>query len=176
VAFNTKAALVRDDTNGKYDVYRYEVATGTYELVSRGLEGGAGNDSSYSSSISADGRIVGFESHATDLVEGPQADFYAQLYVRDMHEQVVRRVTTGIDGQPGNSYVYRSSLDRTSRFIAFDSNSTNLVPGHSGSSTDIFRAELATGAIALVSVGLGGAMTDGNSFTGAISANGRFVT
>lgn len=56
------------DINLTEDVFRYEVATGTTTLISRTTNGGLGNGKSSRPTISADGSIVAFQSHADNMV------------------------------------------------------------------------------------------------------------
>jgi Tol biopolymer transport system component len=73
LAFTSEAStLYAADVNGVDDVYRRDVQLGKTDLASRRSGSiSPGNDSSwYGPSISADGRVVAFASHATDLVPG----------------------------------------------------------------------------------------------------------
>src|SRR5207253_4838913 len=71
VAFQSGATdLVPGDTNGAYDVFVYDRQTGVTERVSVDSAGNQGNDFSGSPVLSADGRLVTFESRATNLVPG----------------------------------------------------------------------------------------------------------
>src|SRR5439155_286011 len=61
--------LVPNDSNHTFDVFVRDLKTGTTTLVSVNSAGaGSGNRPSFSPAISADGRLVAFESLATDLV------------------------------------------------------------------------------------------------------------
>jgi uncharacterized repeat protein (TIGR01451 family) len=70
VAFPSLATdLVASDTNGTRDIFVRDLQTGTTTLVSINSVGtGSGNGESDSSVISANGRLVAFESFASDLV------------------------------------------------------------------------------------------------------------
>lgn len=71
MAFHSLAAdLVAGDTNATSDVFVHDRLTGETERASVDSDGAEGNDASYYSSISADGRYVAFESQASDLVAG----------------------------------------------------------------------------------------------------------
>ena len=50
------------------DVYVHDLWTGETELVSKGMDGNPGNEYSYNSAISADGRSIAFQSEASNLV------------------------------------------------------------------------------------------------------------
>ena len=70
-AFTSRAAnLVRDDTNGKSDVFVHDLWTGRTIRVSLTANGIEANGDSFVSGISADGRVVAFTSLADDLVPG----------------------------------------------------------------------------------------------------------
>jgi VCBS repeat-containing protein len=61
--------LVAEDTNARSDIFVYDRETKTTELVSVKSDSTQGNNSSYSPSISGDGRYVTFSSDADNLVE-----------------------------------------------------------------------------------------------------------
>ena len=64
------APLLPPDVNGHPDIYRYRIATQTYDLVSVSSGGALGNDGSYGASLSSDGSRVAFRSDSTNLVSG----------------------------------------------------------------------------------------------------------
>ena len=61
------------------------------------------------------------------------------------------------------------------RFVAFDSDATNLVQGDQNNTTDVFRHDRDTGETILISVNSAGQQGDSSSHAPAISADGRFV-
>jgi Tol biopolymer transport system component len=60
--------LVADDDNAVCDVFVRDTLLGETERVSLGHEGQQGTDSSYESVISADGRVVAFNSYAPNMI------------------------------------------------------------------------------------------------------------
>jgi hypothetical protein len=73
VVFSTRAATILppgQDTNGQYDVFRYDRVTHTNLRVSEALGGGTPNGESYTASFARNGRYVAFESFASNLVVG----------------------------------------------------------------------------------------------------------
>jgi Tol biopolymer transport system component len=69
VAFVSEASnLVPGDRNRSADVFLRDLRTNSTVLVSRGAGGGAANGPSGSPAISADGRLVAFQSQASDLI------------------------------------------------------------------------------------------------------------
>ncbi|MCY2961001.1 MAG: hypothetical protein NTY35_12630 [Planctomycetota bacterium] len=69
------------DTDIQTDIFLRDRTLGTTRLVSRNASGGV-NDSSYSASISADGKVVGFHSASTDLVPS-DTNLRLDAFVRD---------------------------------------------------------------------------------------------
>jgi len=96
--------LVPGDTNGVYDVFVRDLVTGTIERVSVGSAGAQADGSSFGSSISRDGRFVGFHSSATNLVAG-DTNGAADAFVRDRELGVNVRVSVSSTGAEasGNS-------------------------------------------------------------------------
>ncbi|MEO6987342.1 MAG: DUF4214 domain-containing protein, partial [Aquihabitans sp.] len=71
IAFESTASNhVPGDTNGKQDVFRWRHDTPGYERVSVSQTDQQSNDMSLEPSISDDGRLVAFESYASNLVPG----------------------------------------------------------------------------------------------------------
>jgi Tol biopolymer transport system component len=69
VAFASRADnLSPEDQNLQYDVYLHTRRTGTLTLISRNLNGHAGNGSSISPALTTSGNYIVFDSLATDLV------------------------------------------------------------------------------------------------------------
>src|SRR5207249_2098029 len=68
-----------------------------------------------------------------------------------------------------------AALSADGRFVAFESRATNLVPGDTNNSFDIFVKDRQTGAIERASVSASGVQGNGGSYRPALSADGRFV-
>jgi Tol biopolymer transport system component/pimeloyl-ACP methyl ester carboxylesterase len=83
VAFVSLASnLVPEDTNGNWDIFIHDRATGATERVSVNSSGEqADNGSQSRAAISADGRYVAFSSWASNLVPGDTG--YKDVFVRD---------------------------------------------------------------------------------------------
>lgn len=75
----------------------------------------------------------------------------------------------------GNGSSRETMIDQSGRYVVFASDATNLVGGDANRRSDIFWADLETGAIRLVSRGVGGAGANGASSAPRVSSGGRFV-
>jgi Tol biopolymer transport system component len=139
VAFTSDATnLVPGDTNGREDVFVHDRQAGTTERVSLDSGGAQGNDlSDFSPSISADGRYVAFMSYATNLVPGDTNGVF-DVFVRDRHAGTTERMSVATGGWQGNGTSELPSISANGRYVAFESSATNLVPGDSNGSFDIY--------------------------------------
>jgi len=135
------------------------------------------NQDSYLPSISADGRYVAFESHATNLAPGDTNGRY-DVFVRDRQLGTTERVSIGSAGEQGNSDSVNASISADGRYVAFMSESSNLVAADTNGSWDVFVRDLQLGVIERVSLDSNDVQGDGNSGTStvSISSDGRFVT
>jgi Tol biopolymer transport system component len=75
IAFVSEATnLTRGDRNRSPDVFVKDMHDGSITLVSRAARGATGNGPSTSPAISADGRIIAFQSEASDLICARRCD------------------------------------------------------------------------------------------------------
>jgi Tol biopolymer transport system component len=91
------------------------------------------------------------------------------------HAQTTTRVSVSSAGGEGDDQSFDPSLSADGRFVAFASRSTNLVPGDTNFSRDIFVHDRQTGQTSRVSVSSTGQQADNASFDPQLSADGRFV-
>jgi Tol biopolymer transport system component len=91
---------------------------------SAGVEG---NNASADPSTSSDGRYVAFESSATNLVAG-DTNGDADVFVHDRQTGATRRVSILSDGTTqGDDRSYSPSISSDGRYVAFESDATNLL-------------------------------------------------
>ncbi|HEX7896849.1 MAG TPA: hypothetical protein VF950_03765 [Planctomycetota bacterium] len=88
---------------------------------------------------------------------------------------VTRRVSVSVTGEEANRDSDFPDISADGRYVVFQSQAGNLVPGDSNGKFDIFRKDLVTGAVVMVSTTEAGAPGDGDSTNASISADGRFV-
>ncbi len=175
VAFESDATnLVLGDTNGAADIFVRDLLTGRTTRVSVDSLGRQANGASFNAAISADGRFVAFESDATNLVLGDTIG-KRDIFVRDLTTSSTTRVSVDSAGGQANGASFNAAISADGRFVAFESNATNLVQGDTNGVADIFVRDLVTGRTTRVSVDSLGRQANGASFNAAISADGRFV-
>jgi Tol biopolymer transport system component len=175
VAFHSNATnLVPGDTNDTFDVFVRDRGTGMTRRVSVGPGGAQADEPSADPALSRDGRFVAFGSDAANLVPG-DTNGTGDIFVRDRQAGTTRRVSVGPGGAQANGFSSAPTISADGRFVGFHSFASNLVPGDTNGTGDVFVRNRQTGATRRVSVGLGGAQGNGFSGNAAISADGRFV-
>lgn len=176
VISSASSNLVEGDNNGYADVFVHDVWAGQTTRISVASDGSQGNGSSGGGSISADGRFVAFGSYASNLVSDDTKGYF-DVFVHDRATDQTMRLSVASDGSEGDgaSGVYRIQISANGRYVAFDSDASNLVQGDTNSTIDIFVHDRKTGRIKRVSVASDGMQANGGSYYADISANGQFV-
>ena len=175
VAFASVASnLVANDTNGTTDVFVRDRQAGTTRRVSISSTGTQGNGGSYYPSISADGRYVAFESDATNLVAS-DTNGTTDIFVRDRQAGTTRRVSISSAELQGNGGSYYPSISADGRYVAFDSDATNLVANDTNGTRDVFVRDRQAGTTTRVSISSAELQGNSYSYAPSISADGRYV-
>ena len=177
VVFSSAADnLVAGDTNGFLDIFVVTLATGAAARASLGV-GGQANGPSFEPVMSANGRYVAFESAASNLVAGDIGS-QTDVFVRDLVSAATRRVSE-VAGVGGNEISAQPAISADGRFVAYGSSATNLVPGDTNDSSDVFLWDRTNGSTKRVSVGPQGVQGGEGSglFNGVgISYSGRYIS
>ena len=178
VTFRSAATnLVTGDTNAADDVFVRDLLTGTTERVSVDSSGVQGNGASghFGDALSSDGRFVAFRSAATNLVAG-DTNAALDVFVRDRANGTTERVSVATNGTQGNGISQEPSISADGRYVAFQSLATNLVNGDTNGFEDIFVRDRQLNQTFRVSLGPGGAQSNGASREPSISANGSCIS
>jgi Tol biopolymer transport system component len=177
VAFVSSATnLVPGDANGVDDVFIKDRRTGKLTMVSSTVDGTSGNAASYGSpSISANGRFVAFRSDASNLVPN-DTNKVADVFVKDVRTGAIERASTAADGTQGDKLVvHGTAISADGRYVVFPSSATNLVPGDTNASVDMFVKDRQTGAIIRANTSATGAQTTSYTLMPTITADGTKV-
>ena len=176
--------LVPGDTNGSGDVFVKDLLTGAVTRASTASNGAQGNAWSGNPDISANGRFVVFSSNAGNL-SGADGEPFADIFVKDLRTGATTLVSAASDGTAGNGASRESVISASGRYVVFRSDATNLVAGDDNGGPDLFRKDLLTGDIVLVSSASDGTPASllenpdyfqlNGSTLGGVSADGRFV-
>jgi Tol biopolymer transport system component len=172
---STSPTLVPGDTNAKADIFVKNLADGSITRVSVGPGGTESDQPSNAAAFSADGRYVAFESNATNLVPGFTTTTNSRIYRHDRQTgtTVAVSVTTS-NAAPWGSISLHPSISADGRFVAFDSDAPDLVPGDLNAARDVFVRDVFMGTTALASVGATG-VPGSDSQQAEISQDGALV-
>jgi len=181
VAFASAATnLDGGDTNGVWDVFRWDNATNAITRVSVRTGGGQASSpqgagyGSWAPAISADGRFVAFMSNATDLVDPAPACNQFQVYVHDCVMNTTELVSKNTAGEAANDSSRFPDISANGKYVVFYSFASNLTPGSTLRQWDVYRRDRQLGTTILVSE-LKGTRGNSTSCDPAISPNGRYV-
>jgi Tol biopolymer transport system component len=143
-------------------------------LVSTTADGQAGNNVSNYPSISDDGRYIAFESAASNLVAG-DTNGVTDIFVHDRQSNTITRVSLGVGGAEANAASSSAKISGDGRHVVYLSTATNLAAGITNGRQHVFVYDRVMGTTACVSVSSSGTPASDNSFSPAISSNGRYV-
>jgi Tol biopolymer transport system component len=125
--------------------------------------------------LSAHGRYVVMVSDASNLVPR-DTNHHPDVFVRDRLRGNTERVSVGPQGrQADGEDIFAAAISADGRFVAYDSNSTNLVRGDSNRVHDVFVRDRLRGTTVRASVSSTGKQGNGYSDSPALAANGRYV-
>lgn len=161
-------------------VYLRDRQAGTTQLISVTPSGSNSNAQSEWPAISADGRYIGFQSEASNLVSG-DTNSASDVFVRDRQLSTTVRVSVadgGSDTAGGGTVNFDDStptwLSADGRYAVFQS--TNLLTANATNiKQQVYRRDLVANHTELVSVNSSNVGANNVSESGSISADGRFV-
>ncbi len=124
--------------------------------------------------ISYFGRYVAFESSASNLIAG-DTNGVRDVFVRDTTTGITTCVSTSAAGVIGNGESVDAFISPEGRYVVFESDADNLVPGDLNGVRDCFMKDLQTGAVTLISVNSLGEQGNALSQNPTVSENGLRV-
>lgn len=176
VAFESRASdLGPGDMNNDWDIYVWDRKKDGKVRASVAFGGDAAGASGLNSHLSANGRFVAFQSSDTDLVDGGDAGFDSDIFVRDLKQGVTTRVSVdsaGLEAAEGQSH--NPFVSASGRWVVFQADAP-LAPDDDNELADVYLHDRKQGTTVRVSVDSAGAQVEGDSLGASVSANGRYV-
>ena len=180
VAFQSQAEdIVAGISNpsGFTHIYVRDLQTNTSELVDmNSANSGPSNQFSLNPSISANGRIIGFQSLSDDLIAGNiDVNNDDDIYIRDLDTQANALVSINRFNTAASSGI-EGEISGDGRFITFSSSASDLAVGDANGVIDIYLRDLLNNSTEIISrnqfnTGSGNSASQESS----ISFDGRYV-
>lgn len=161
VVFRSSSSLVAGDSNGTADIYVRDRQLATTTRVSVTSSGAQVQEDCEEATISGDGSRVSFMSLSNALVPGDTNGF-RDVFVHDRASGQTQCASVDPLGAPANGESIFSALSADGRWIAFDSNATNLVTGGNPYGS-VFVRDLSTGVTSFVARGSNPDISDDGS-------------
>ena len=176
IAFDSAAANLAGNKcdNGFNHIFVHDLTTGTTTCVSVRTNGEEGNGDSFDPSISADGRVVVFQSTATNFASRCN-NGNSHIYVHNRVTGETSCASVNNDGQQGNGNSALAKVSGDGRFVAFQSNSTNVTTRCNNGHAQIFVRDTVEERTTCSSIDNQGNQGNNDSVQPSISSNGRFV-
>lgn len=175
VVFASEASnLVPGDTNGFSDIFAYDLRGGTLERVNVASDGTQADLPCFQPTVSADGRMVAFESYSTSLAQ-PTHPGVSEIFVRDRLLGQTFIASAPPDGSTANGSSGSPHLSLDGRRVTFESWADNLGPGDLHFGVDVWLTDLETGKVVLVSSPPGGGQAQGSSYNPRLNGDGSLV-
>lgn len=172
--------LVPNDTNDEADIFVHDRLTGTTERVSINSNEQQADVGSQDASISGDGRIIAFNSWATNF-NSADTNNSVDVYTRDRLTGTTQMISINTAGEQANGTTvldldgHRQAISANGRYIAMKSYASNLAPGTNGVTAEAYVHDRHTGETWLASRSSAGEPSHGLAGGVTISADGAHV-
>jgi len=148
---------------------------GTTALVTVSSAGVAGNAGGTSVSMSADGRLVVYNSNSTNLVPN-DTNGVPDVFVHDLRRHTTERVSVSSTGAQANATNGFAGISADGRFVAFNSMATNLAPGVTTSTGRVYVHDRLNRVTRLATRTVDGNPPNGSSGLPVLSGDGRVLS
>ncbi|HET9228626.1 MAG TPA: hypothetical protein VFR31_18250 [Thermoanaerobaculia bacterium] len=172
------------DSPGTNDLFLYDRVAGALTLITHaaGSPATTANGRSERAVISRDGAFIAFSSEATNLVSGQfDGNNDSDIFLYDRASGITTLVShaNGSSTTAASGLSFGAEINPDGRYVAFTSNSSNLVAGQADPalSVDVFLFDRIAGTTRIVShkSGAPAATGSGNSGRPSMSDDGRYI-
>jgi len=169
IAFESLATdLAAGYTPISKDIYLRDRLLGVTSVVTRSSTGQPGNGISAAPFCSDDGNIIAFTSAATNLVPG-DTNAVTDAFTYNVSTGITKRVSVNSLAIEGNARSVAGCVSADGGFIGFQSMASNLVPGDTNGTLDVFLLDRRNNQLERISVNANGIESNGASFGIAVS-------
>ena len=165
------------DGNFTNDVFLKDLTDGTLSRVSVNANDVEANGASTNPQFSPNGAFVLFESVANNLI-GDDGNDKSDVFLKNLETKQIVRISTNKDGLEANGDSGAAQFSGNGQYVVFESNATDLLDFQVNGMSQIYRKNIDTDEIDLVSgvFGENGAVAgNGYSYSASVSENGQYV-
>jgi Tol biopolymer transport system component len=163
--------MTNDSGNRSLNLYSYNLADGSYTLVSAGTGGLFANDSSGLATVSSNGQVVVFESAASNLTLN-DTNGAKDVFAKDLATGSVTLVSVNTNGTgPGSLQSANPVISADGRWVAFESRSSDLATGLKTGGVSVFLRDRISGTTVEASHFFG--QTRGDSHSAVLTPDGK---
>jgi Tol biopolymer transport system component len=156
-------------------VYLWDRTTRTNVRISGFFDGYEFTDDSGSPRISKDGRFLAFRSSTQGEFLGYPRRGRDHVFLWDARTGAMKRISQAADGGDANNDSFPTSVSADGRYVLFTSHASNIVPGDTNDSMDVFMWDGQTGTTTMISRAADGTGADGHSRHASASDDGRYI-
>jgi Tol biopolymer transport system component len=173
VAFVSGSNLT-PDADGMVNLFLYDVAAGTLQCITTGMDGQGSGGDSHHPSLSADGKLLAFQSWSPRLVPH-DTNGNQDVFVWNRENGVMRRMSVATDGTEANDGCVDAAISADGSTVVFTSEATNLVTPATDGRHHVFVRARGEQVTTLLTQLPDGTFANGHSLNPAVSGDGRFV-
>ena len=175
VAFvSTASNLTVGDKNNTADIFVYQRSTATVKRISRFKYQGEYSATPTQVDISDDGRFVVFDTVVNNFVDDNNQA--SDIFLYDRETELTEKISNTDELNETNGNSYHAVISGNGRFVAFESQASNLVAGDHNQLSDVFVYDRESGNTHRVSVNSDDIEANGESLRPQISADGQFIS
>lgn len=140
------------------------------------VPGAGGNGNSVSPLVTPDGRFIVFSSSANNLVTDDNSHLALDVFLRDQLNQTMELVSRNTNGNGGgNDHSVGLAVSTTGRYVLFQSDATDLLPGDTNNASDVFLRDRQLGTTFLASVANDGGFGNRASSEAVMTPDGQWI-
>lgn len=155
------------------EVYVRDIVHHTTQEASVSNGGDPGEMNSFNCDISANGRYIAFDSFSGNLStkDGDPSD----IFVRDVQAGKTYLASVGMNGTHADNDSSFPAVSDNGRFVAFESDATNLIANDGNHVQDVFRYDRTAKTTKRLSVATGGTAGNQTSYYPELSGDGTWT-
>jgi len=174
IVFASDAFNLSDKAFGLNNIYLKDTQSGVVTLLNMTAAGIVADSNSFDPTISGDGQWVAFASYGANLT-AKDTNNDSDIFLKNTQTGALTLVSTLSDGAAGDKGSSHPVLSRDGRYIVFQSQASNLIPGDGNGAVDIYFRDLQSSTLSLLSRNNERVIGNGNSVTPVMSADGSWV-